>query len=194
MKKLLEHYFQLSDPHFKGAVEVPGDILRFLAIASNGSFLQRILHQPLYSRFVTQVLVNNPLFETFDEKIQQLFTAGLIDFYDRDYQEFIKPERYQHLHYNGPKVLTLEHLHAGFVVCCVSLSFAICAFVFEWIVTLLQYLIIKHVLKVFYHLKDLEQQQHFLSSIENIVREQEEGIESLVSDDDIDIMYEEDLD
>lgn len=80
-------------------------------------------------------------FGVFDEKLQQLLTGGIINF--RLNETWLKQDdkkKYAHLyaHLEGPQVLTLENLEAGFCVWLVSLSFAVIVFLIEWIVKLCQ--------------------------------------------------------
>lgn len=154
---LLEHSSRLNDSSFKGAVEVQNEVLKFQAIATNGTFLKRIFkQQPLKARFISFSFVNNPLFETFDEKIQQLFTGGFINYFDRDFKEFTNPARYEHLHAKGPEVLTMKDLKAGFVVSTVPLVFAFIAFVLEWIRRLSELVFFKCAIEAFYALRRFE--------------------------------------
>lgn len=168
MKYLFTFTRTLSDPDSKIAFEVKSDILKFLAIATNGTFLKRMLKHQIYFNFVSQQVIDNPLFETFDEKFQQLVTGGLIDFYDRDYMEYTKPERYAHLQDEGPKVLTLQHLEAGFVVSFVPLVFAILAFVYEWITRIVDFFVFKYTLRKFYDMQATELRRRFCSNIKRV--------------------------
>lgn len=159
----LKSFKKLDDPNFRGVIDVPTDVLKFLAIATNGTFLNRIVKQPLYVKSISQVFDKNPMFETFDEKFQQLVVGGLIDHYDKDYLDFISPQRYNHLHPKGPKVLTMKHLQAGFIVCFVPLIFAVLGFIYEWLLNIIDYFIFMFTLKAFYNSKISEfQYQHSL--------------------------------
>lgn len=97
------------------------------------------------------------LLSVIDRKLQQLFVGGLIEHYDSEYKEKINPKRFLHLQDpTGPKVLTLEHLRAGFVVWLVSIVFALAVFSFEWMSRIWKYLIFKHILRSFYQQKQFK--------------------------------------
>lgn len=83
--------------------------------------------------------------EIFDEKIERLLEAGLIDYFNSDYLEQIKinSKRYEHFHPEGPEVLSLEHLRAGFAIWLGSIIFAMLSFVGEWVVRLKDFLIFR---------------------------------------------------
>lgn len=104
-------------------------------------------------------------------KTQQLFTAGIIDHF-ADYDKRIFDQKFykrlsdltpkymevQHvtMFSEGPEVLTLNHLEGGFVVWLISMSFAIFAFIFEWLIKVKEFLIIKYLLLAFYKQKRME--------------------------------------
>lgn len=99
---------------------------------------------PLFHRFI----------EVFDEKLQQLFTGGIIDIHS---EIWVKPENfknYKHFysHLEEPQILTLEHLEAGFVVWLISISFAVFSFMLEWLITFCEFLLIKFVIKLCFQL------------------------------------------
>lgn len=177
-------------------IEVPTDTLNIYAIATNGSFLKRTrLQQRLMSKFITQAGLNLFLFKTFDEKIQQLVVGGLIDYYDRDYSDFLNPRRYEHLYPKGPKVLTMEHLKAGFIVCCVSLSIAMVAFVLEWIARLIEFIVLKNIMLAFYQIKMSDYRNNLFSKIEEASIDEEclelndnEEFEQINLDDELDLI------
>lgn len=100
--------------------------------------------------------------ETFGAKIQQQFEAGInyfitarADHKGRVWAKGLNKKRYQHYYayLNEPQVLTMEHLKAGFVVWLVSICFAILSFLFEWIFTLSDLIIVKFVIKKCFELK-----------------------------------------
>lgn len=91
-----------------------------------------------------------------DRKLQQLINGGFIEYYDTEYKEQINSKRYEHMQVSGPKVLTMEHLRAGFIVWLVSVTFAISAFIFEWMCRLGKYLLFKFIIWSFYNQKHLK--------------------------------------
>lgn len=156
MGNFLKLFPQLDDPAFKGVIEASSDTLKFHAIASNGTFLKRILKQQFYSKFISHACRSTYFCKTFDEKIQQLITGGLVDYIDQEYMKFLKPDRYEHLLPKGPKVLTMKHLKAGFIVSFVPLLFAILAFFCEWLIRFFEYIMVKETIQVYYKLVPLK--------------------------------------
>lgn len=113
---------------------------------------------------------NHMLFNIFDLKMQQLLAAGIIQLlmkkHERlDPESFKKPQLltkeylrdvYPKLYPKGPKVLTMEHLEAGFVVWMASLLLASITFMLEWINRMADILVIKFILTAFYEEKKLQ--------------------------------------
>lgn len=125
----------LENPDFKGAVQVYQEILVQQAINSKGLFLKRILPERLFGEMIGFLFARlDNFFNIFDEKCQQLFYAGIIAHYSKESDKFLDFKRFQHLHESQPKVLTMSHLEAGFVICAVSMSFAVAAFFLELVV------------------------------------------------------------
>lgn len=145
----------LKNPAFKGAVQVFHGLLHLQAKDTNGTFLKRILKERLFlEMYGWKFHKHEKLFDVMDLKIQQLFVGGLIDFYDREYKEQINPKRYEHLQGPfGPKVLTLPHLEAGFVVWLLAINFAVFVFICEWLVRHQTYFLYKYAFEVFYKQK-----------------------------------------
>lgn len=73
---------------------------------------------------------DNRYFKIFNKKIFQLFEAGLFDQYGNQLMERRNIKKYEE--YTEPfKILTLDELEAGFVVCIVPLLFSAAAFCCE---------------------------------------------------------------
>lgn len=85
-----------------------------------------VLYLPAHHRF----------FNSFNEKFKQMIEAGLIDQYIRALTEIFKLIGPREKLEEPYKILTLEELEAGFVVCMVSLFLAVAVFFLEWIVRL----------------------------------------------------------
>lgn len=96
---------------------------------------------------------NHQFYDTFDKKLKQLFTAGLIIHYESDHFKCLNEKRYKHLHPEGPKVLTFDNLKAGFVIWLVSICLAIAAFVIECIIWMKDFLALKFILEAFYKIR-----------------------------------------
>lgn len=124
---------------------------------TRGQLLDRIIDE----RFLLQMKgilfkPNHKLFDIVDKMIQQEFTTGLVDYYTKPYFHFLnkKKRRFQPL--KGPKVLTLKHLEAGFLIWLACICFAAMAFVCEWLNRLKDELVLKYLLLAFYDQKKLE--------------------------------------
>lgn len=132
---MLNHSENVYSSDFKGTVQVFHECKKTLAKTTNGHFLKRIFKQNVADEmFGIRLLSGNLFFDIIDRKLQQLFTAGIIEYYESDYKSYLNQKRYEHLNPDGPKVLTMNDLNAGFVIWIVSVSFAIFAFLCELIV------------------------------------------------------------
>lgn len=69
------------------------------------------------------------------------------------YSKYVDPKYYEHLFRDEPKVLTMSHLEAGFMIWLGSLSLAFVAFMGEWLIKVMEYFIVKHILKAYFILK-----------------------------------------
>lgn len=144
----------LTDWTFKGAVQVVDETVRIQMWSSNGSVFKRYLKERITFQMMSLRFSCKITGEAFDEKIQQLVTGGFISLFERETKTRIDPKNYEHLHFRGPKVLSMENLKAGFVVWITTVSFAILAFICEWAKRFLDYLIVKNLLKAFYQEMD----------------------------------------
>lgn len=137
----------IFNPSFRGGMILDCDIKNHLIGSTRGSFTSRILSQRLYSKMCgLEFPENHPFLEIFDRKTNQLFTAGLIDYFKTEIQ---------HLEYNaesgGPQVLSINHLRAGLVTWFVSIWITVFAFICEWLFILKEYFLIKYILTAFYN-------------------------------------------
>jgi hypothetical protein len=85
----------------------------------------------------------------FDEKMQQLNDAGILDYFMTEYKDKINRKRYKRIK-SGPQVLTMKQLEAGFVVWLISVQFAVLAFACEWLKRFFDYLVFKSIFVAFY--------------------------------------------
>lgn len=137
------------------------DLLKVFAQESRGKILERVLKE----RFCLDVSgirfpMNHKLFEVFDTKIQQLLANGLVEHFVSESYEALNPKYELYLRHKtlnepeNPKVLTLEHLEAGFVIWLLSICFAVFAFAVEWIVRLSELFVWR---RIFFELNQLRQ-------------------------------------
>lgn len=97
------------------------------------------------------MLRHHHFFGVLDLKTQQLIEGGIVPFY-KDVLPVEGWNRYKHLFIEKPKVLNMRMLEPGFVIWTSSLSFALVAFMFEWLMTLKDFLVVKCVLLAFYRI------------------------------------------
>lgn len=147
----------LTDSKFRGAAVIfPDNVYRLLK-ASEGVLFERFLDDRfIQNSYGVQFAKNHKLFNIFDAKMQQLFESGLVNVFAEPWFKYLNPKHpwYKHLRNlnEGPKVLTLEHLQAGFIVWLCSLSFAFAAFGFEFIFKYKDCLIIQMYYLYYYYL------------------------------------------
>jgi len=124
---------QIAEPSFKGTMIVTENTLLSINAANyaSGTTSIKLLKEPIMKMvFGIMLPVKHPIVETFNLKILQLNSAGLIQYWiarnlgNRDEPE---PE-------SEPEVLTLEHLAIGFKIHTFFLIISAIAFVLERIV------------------------------------------------------------
>lgn len=144
----------LMEPDFNGGIQVLHDSLPIQTLLTNGSILKRILKEQFRVQMFSFRQKKNYMIDVLNDKLAQLAESGIIEFFERDREDLLNIKRYEHLNYDGPKVLTLKHLEAGFVVWLVTVSFTFIIFAFEWLVTFLNFLALSHIFKAFYQLRE----------------------------------------
>lgn len=116
-------------------MEVDSDLM--LQLLAEGSQLQaKILEERVNGELkVWYISAHNRFFNSFKKKLKQMSEAGLFNQFIREAKEvYIRNTVEQQ---EEPfKVLTLEELEAGFVVCIVPLVLAMAILCLEWIVPL----------------------------------------------------------
>lgn len=95
--------------------------------------------------------VNNLFWQILATKLQQLVEAGLIDYNMRLWIDVINIKRWKVE--SGPKVLTLEELEAGFVICLISIVISAVAFCFEWLITLKTFIVFNAIVKIMHEVQ-----------------------------------------
>jgi hypothetical protein len=134
-----------------------GDLV-YAAKRTKGKILERLLKERMMLGMAGMAFPRNHyLFEEFNKRFQQLFRGGFIKLFIEQYEECLDPKRFRHLHPGDePQVLTMEHLKAGFVVWVISFSFAIIAFIAEWIIRLKQYFAFKFIICAYFEQESLK--------------------------------------
>jgi hypothetical protein len=116
--------------------------------------------------------LNDPLVHHINPKLHQLFDCGIVQHLRSQYDKYLDPnyykrpllltkeylhEIYPKMHPSGPKVLTMEQLEAGFVVCFFPMVLSLLAFLFEWLATLRLYMIMTYALSAYFKEQKIEE-------------------------------------
>lgn len=151
---------EFYDKSFKGAIFIEGFQLDWYILKSAGQLLKRRLKTPIATELVgLEFPRNHRMFRAFDTKLQQLFEGGFIGLFYSTYLRDLRTSDTKES--DEPQVLTMDHLEAGFVVWLVSISFAIAAFICEWLVRFRDHLVIRFTFKAYYkHRKKRDDLQH----------------------------------
>lgn len=96
------------------------------------------------------------LFEIFDRKLQQYSEADLISYNTKEFKDKSDPNKFKD-NEDPFKVLTLEELEAGFVVCLVPLIFSFLVFVLEWMPRMKDFIVFVFIFKKYLEVKEHEQ-------------------------------------
>jgi hypothetical protein len=134
----------IYDYNFQIVFHLPLDRIQHYMIKSRGKLLKRVIKEKISDK--TKALIfprNHGLFEGFDEKIEQMLQAGLVDFYGRNFSETINPKRFKHLVIDEVQPMSLVHLEAGFVVWMASILLPVIAFAFEIIVGIKDFIVFR---------------------------------------------------
>lgn len=125
----------LYKPGIQIAFQLIHDILRYFTSVTRVCHPPRRIKEPFMTDMkVLRIPANLKLFSSFDKKFQQLIEADLFNFYMRDFDRFIERMKVPRKHNEPFKVLILEELEAGFVVCIVLLAISMLVFAIEWFV------------------------------------------------------------
>lgn len=107
--------------------------------------------------------VNHRLYDVFNNKIMQLVQSGLMDSYIEDSsRSFGKFPSYD----DGPQVLTMKHLEAGFVIWMYSTRVAVAGFFLEWLARLVEFYVFKNILSAYFKLATKESTRSLKTVIE----------------------------
>lgn len=138
----------ILDPSNKIGIQIGRDETTRFIWKTKGKFANRILKDRLLLETCgMQFPRNHRFFTAFDRKLQQLFTAGLVDYnINSIISNFRDLKRYAHLYPDEPQVLTLEHLEAGFVIWLISVLSAAIVFFLQWLKKFVDFLILKYLM------------------------------------------------
>lgn len=140
---------RLNSSTFKGGISLSENNLVYYMMWTHGKILERLLPERLYLEMFSMGFPrNHQFFEVFNEKLNQMMSGGLIDYYTSGFKDYLKPKRYAHLN-NTPENLKMNRIESGFVIWFVSTSFALFGFTLEWVIKLKKYFIMKRTLSAF---------------------------------------------
>lgn len=161
LKKFLKVAFEeIYDSNFKGTVHLDYHLFVALSGISKGRIVQRMLKEDLITDICGWDFPRSHRFyEVFDRKTQQLFNAGITHKIIKKYT--VNPKKFIHLYEQGPKVLSMNDLEAGFVVWLISITFAVLAFLMEWLMTMKDFLILRMIFKTYFDMKIEESRNCF---------------------------------
>lgn len=159
-------YDQIHDPKFIGCVHIHTRYIHLLAYRSRGEIMKRLLKEPFITEFCGMEFPrNHKLFDVLNYNTHQLFEAGITNYQANYNQQLLNPNLYREpivftkeylhriygkLYPEGPQILTMENLEAGFAIWLVCVSFAIAAFAAEWLVRLKDFAVTWFILSAFY--------------------------------------------
>lgn len=163
---------RIHDPLFKGALHIHSRLINGYARDTRGEIIKRILKEPFITEFCgMEMLRNHKLFDVFDLKTQQLFASGIIDYhaaynkehlklnyyksprlFTKDYLENTYPKSFP----EGPNVLTLEHLEAGFVIWITCLCLTLAVLLCEWLIIMKEFIVFRHIFGSFYDMRKVQ--------------------------------------
>lgn len=136
---------------FKGLLKVDLRMLHQLLKETRGKFKSRMKFRKSdddtwrfdfahYHRFL----------DSFNNKLQQLVTAGIINLYFTYASPDLNMKRYSHFFIEEPQILTMTDLNAGFSIWIICCSLGPIAFLIEWMIRIKDYFVVKYVLEAFF--------------------------------------------
>jgi hypothetical protein len=163
----------IHDSNMRAVFYLQSDRLAKLISKTKGKILKRIFKQSVMgSRKVFIFPQHHRFYETFDRKIVQLVTAGIINHLASEFKDVINTKRFSRLKSEEVEPMSLEHLEAGFVIWLVSMIFPIVAFAFEWVVTFKSFIVFERIF------------EEFIKSLENNARNRNKNMtETLIQKD-----------
>jgi hypothetical protein len=118
---------------------------------SEGKLLDRIIMEKF--AWTTPLSLNFPqnhrFYESFNHKIQQMVTAGIIDHFGEDYKDILNLKQFKPTPLDEWEALNLSHFEAGFKYWLFSLIFPIVAFIGEWICRFRDFIVFRCVVETF---------------------------------------------
>lgn len=139
----------IHEPSLQRGIQILTEDLAGASKLSNGEILKRLLKKPFMPTYCgMETPRNSKFFEILELKYLQLTTGGIINYHIDYHKKFLDPNYYkkpksfkkEYLHSTyskmfpeGPKVLTMTHLEAGFVIWLGSLFVSFTVFLIEWL-------------------------------------------------------------
>lgn len=133
----VELFKKIFNHNSKSVFHLYANKLDYFIKKSQGKILPRLFKSSTSATAKFLIFPRNHLFyQSFNEKISQLLSNGIVNHFAKDMSESINPKRFSHLGLETVKPMSMEHLKAGFLVWIFSLIFPITAFIVEWIIVL----------------------------------------------------------
>jgi hypothetical protein len=170
---IYERFSYILNPSFKGAQHLESRWFHHYARHSHGATMKRVLRDTLYGEPLGLLFYrNDPLLPLLNHKLHQLFDCGIVQHLVSQYDKYLDPnyykrpllltkeylhEIYPKMHPSGPKVLSMEQLEAGFVVCFFPLVLSLLAFLFEWLATLRLYVVMIYALSAYFKEQNIKE-------------------------------------
>jgi hypothetical protein len=148
---------------------IPQDDVLTQTKLSRGEIMKRVLQTPVETLTCGfEFPRNHKFYESFNRKIQQITEAGITNHHKERDKKYLDPKSYEkplkpHKKYfettwrksfvNEPQVLTFSDLEFGFVVWLGSLILPLIAFIIECLVGLVNVLLFKRILSVYFERK-----------------------------------------
>lgn len=138
----------LNNSSFKVGISMIEDNLFDCVNWTEGKIFDQLVPERLFVEMFSMGFPrNHQFFEVFNEKLDQMQSGGLIDYYTSRYKGQLNPKRYSHL--NNNSALKVNRFESGFVICLASTSFALFGFALEWFLKLKKYLVMRFMMSAF---------------------------------------------
>lgn len=163
---------KIHDSNFIGGVHIHSRYIYAFSQWSRGEIMKRLLKESFITEFCgMEIPRNHKLFDVLNLKIHQFFEAGITDYHVNYYNKFLDPNFFkkpksftkEYLHSTlgqqnpeGPQVLSMTHLEAGFVIWLVCVSLSLAAFFIEWLNVFKNFVVIWFTVMTLYKRKSLE--------------------------------------
>jgi hypothetical protein len=114
---------------------------------SKGRLLKRIMKGSVFGKSKLFAFPrNHRFFESFNKVMKQMITAGILDHFGDENRDLVKDKTFAsftHSTVDAMQPMSLEHLKAGFAIWLTALCLPVTAFIIEWALVFIDYVIFK---------------------------------------------------